>query len=235
MKEEYQKEVLEQLRINEAEAHIIINQITHQTQQEAQHQVGSVINFAEQAHRNAIRAQRNKTEQAEAKLNERIKAQQTSNHNTTHKNERTTSTPDNRANPKAKTGPSQKKSPGKLPPVPPFPTGETASGSQDKPTDDNPESKHEPKGKQGRPSKSQGPPPVNTDHKTKPKPKPDHDTEKDENRTRTHWRKAKRVYLVDQLSKHGWRWPTKKQMDKYKAFTPRIGPNYDRSIWSVID
>ena len=41
---------------------------------------------------------------------------------------------------------------GKLPPVPPFPTGETASGSQDKPTDDNPESKHEPKGKQGRPS-----------------------------------------------------------------------------------
>ena len=33
------------------------------------------------------------------------------------------------------------------------------------------------------------------------------DTEKDENRTRTHWRKAKRVYLVDQLAKHGWRWP----------------------------
>ena len=69
----------------------------------------------------------------------------------------------------------------------------------------------------------------------KTKPKPDHDTEKDGNQTRTHWRKAKRVYLVDQLSKHGWRWPTKKQMDKYKAFTPRIGPNYDRSIWSVID
>ena len=60
-----------------------------------------------------------------------------------------------------------------------MPTGETA----DKPTEDNPESKHEPKGKQGRPSN------VKTDHKTKPKP--DHDTEKDENKTRTHWRKAK--------------------------------------------
>ena len=37
------------------------------------------------------------------------------------------------------------------------------------------------------------------------KKKTDHDTEKDENRTRTHWRKTKRVYLVDQLSKHGWK------------------------------
>ena len=53
--------------MNEAEAHRIINQVTHQTQQEAQHHVGSVINFAVQAHRNAIRAQKNKKEQAEAK------------------------------------------------------------------------------------------------------------------------------------------------------------------------
>ena len=51
MKEEYKKGVLEQLRINEAEAHVIINQVPHQTWQEAQLQVGSVINFAEQAHR----------------------------------------------------------------------------------------------------------------------------------------------------------------------------------------
>ena len=36
---------------------------------------------------------------------------------------------------------------------------------------------------------------------------PTHDTEKNENRTRTHWRKATRQYLVDQLSKHGWKWP----------------------------
>ena len=27
------------------------------------------------------------------------------------------------------------------------------------------------------------------------------------NRTRTHWRKAARQYLVDQLSKHAWGWP----------------------------
>ena len=42
--------------------------------------------------------------------------------------------------------------------------------------------------------------------KTKNK-SPDHDTEKDMNRTRTHWRKTTRQYLVDQLSKHDWRWP----------------------------
>ena len=39
------------------------------------------------------------------------------------------------------------------------------------------------------------------------KDNPLHDTEKDMNRTRTHWRKAPRQYLVDQLAKHGWRWP----------------------------
>ena len=126
----------------------IINQVKHQTQQEAQQYVGNVINYAEQAHLNKIIAQRNTTEQTDAKLNENIKAKQTSNHNTTHRNERTTSTPDNRANPKAKTGPSPKKSPAKLlAPVPPFPTGEPASGSQDQPKYDNPESKQEPKGK----------------------------------------------------------------------------------------
>ena len=95
-----------------------------------------------------------------------------------------------------------------------MPTGETASGSQDEPKYANPESTHQAKGKPGRPRSyqepkpnTQGPPPVKTDHKTKPKPKPDHDTEKDENKTKTHWRKAKRGYLVDQLSKHGWRLP----------------------------
>ena len=44
-------------------------------------------------------------------------------------------------------------------------------------------------------------------NKENPKPNLDHDTEKDDNITRTHWRKAKRIYLVDQLFKHGWRWP----------------------------
>ena len=108
-KEGYQKEVLEQIRINEAEAQITIQQLQQQAQQEAQHIVGSVIIFAEQAHRNTIGAQKNKKQQADAKLKEKIKAQQTSIHNTSHKNERTPSTPDNRAQPKAKTGPSPKK------------------------------------------------------------------------------------------------------------------------------
>ena len=66
-----------------------------------------------------------------------------------HRNERT---PDNRAKPKQRAGASPKKSPGKLPP---FPTGETASGSQDKPKYDNSESEHEPNGKPGRPSNIQ--------------------------------------------------------------------------------
>ena len=43
------------------------------------------------------------------------------------------STPDNRAQPKANTGPSPTKSLGKLPSVPSPPTGETAPGSQDQP------------------------------------------------------------------------------------------------------
>ena len=51
-----------------------------------------------------------------------------------------------------------------------------------------------------------------------PKQYPTHDTEKDENRTRTLWRKAKRVHLVDQLAKHGWRWP-RTQSGKYAKLT----------------
>ena len=94
-KEGYQKEVLEQLRINAEETQITIQQVKQQAQQEAQHHVGTVMDFAEQAHRNTIIAQKEKAEQAEAKLNEQMKAKQTPNHNTTPRNERTTSTPDN--------------------------------------------------------------------------------------------------------------------------------------------
>ena len=66
--------------------------------------------------------------------------------------------------------------------------------------DGKPETTHEPKGKSGRPPNIK---------KDKPQNKnPTHDTEKDEDRTRTHWRKAPRQYLVDQLAKRGWRWPT---------------------------
>ena len=81
----------------------------------------------------------------------RAKQTETPQHNTEYK--ATPSTPDNRAKPTAKTGPSPKKSPSKLPPVPPMPTGEKTSGSQD-----NPESTHGSKGKRGRPRNTQGPP-----------------------------------------------------------------------------
>ena len=189
-KEVYKQEFLKQSQIKEAEAQHIINQVQHQTQQEAQQYVGNVIYYAEQAHLNKTIAQRNKTEQADAKLNEKVKTKQTPNHNTTHRNEQT---PGNRAKAKAKTEQSPPKT---LEPSPPFTTGEKASGSQEKPKYDNPDSEHEPKGKPNRP------PNVKTYNKTKPNPK--HDTDKDENKTRTHWRKAKRVYIMYKLSKYGW-------------------------------
>ena len=56
---------------------------------------------------------------------------------------------------------------------------------------------------------------------------PTHDTEKDENRTRTHWRKTTRGYLVDQLAKHGWRWPRTQSGQNTKSTQKRIGTNYD--------
>ena len=36
------------------------------------------------------------------------------------------------------------------------------------------------------------------------KENPKHDTEKGENITRAHWRKTKRVYIMNQLFKYGW-------------------------------
>ena len=143
----------------------MIKQVQQQAQQEAQQYVGSVVNFAEQAHINKLREDRTKTDHAEK--------------------EATPSTPDRRGKAKANTGPSPKSV------LPPFPTGETASGSQDQPTydakqkaentsrprgrptknpkaeNDNPEPSHEPKGPRGRPShtqpkteKEKGPPTV---------------------------------------------------------------------------
>ena len=163
----------------------IIQQAQQQAQQETQEEerqyVGCVVNSAEQTHVNKL-SEKSKTEQAE----KRTKKTETSEHNTDHKNERT---PDNRAKAKQRAGASPKKSPGKLQP---FPTGEPASGSQDQPKHDNPESKHEPKRKPGRPSNTkqtnQGPP-IKTDSPNKPtakakanpinpipKPNPKHDT-----------------------------------------------------------
>ena len=64
-KEGYKQEFLQQSQINEAEAHIIIYQVKHQTQQEAQQYVGNVFYYAEQAHLNKLREERAKTEQDE--------------------------------------------------------------------------------------------------------------------------------------------------------------------------
>ena len=113
-------------------------------------------------------------------------------------------TPDNRAKAKAKTGPSPKKLNQSLPP---FPTGEKASGSQD-----NPESTHEPKGKAGRPTntqaktKAQGPPPVQKDtFDKKSRKKPNHDTEVDNNNDFKYWEAKNLTVIKNQLNKRGYR------------------------------
>ena len=140
----------------------------------------------------------------------RAKRAETSEHNTEHK--ATPSTPDNRAKPKAKTGPSPKRSPGPLPPVPPMPTGEKASGSQD-----NPGSTHESKGKRGRPRNTQGPPPVRKDDKNKrqekpnpiptpnPTPNPKHDTDVTNSTDCEFWKGQNFTIIKDQLNKINYR------------------------------
>ena len=85
--------------INTEEAQRTVQQVQQQARQETQYIVGSVMNLAEQAHRNKTIAQKSGTEEADAKLNEKLTAKPTSNHNTTHRNEHT---PANRAQPKAK-------------------------------------------------------------------------------------------------------------------------------------
>ena len=42
------------------------------------------------------------------------------------------------------------------------------------------------------------------------------------NRTRTHWRQATRGYLVDQLSKHGWKWPKSSDGKNAKLLKPAL-------------
>ena len=80
--------------------------------------------------------------------------------------------------------------------------------------DEKPETTHEPKGKRGRPT--------NIKKDQLKKKTPDHDTEKDMNRTRTHWRQANRGYLVDQLSKHGWKWPKTPDGKNAKLLKPDL-------------
>ena len=117
-----------------------------------------------------------------------------------------------------KNGASSKKNPGTLPPVPPMPTGEKASGSQD-----NPESTHESKRKRGRPRNTQGPkpntqgpPPVRKEiFKETPKakakanpiptPKPKHDTDIINNNDFKFWESQNPTIIKDQLNKRNYR------------------------------
>jgi len=114
-----------------------------------------------------------------------------------------------RAIPKAKATPKAKTEP-------PFKFNTETMGVKDAEVkdDEKPETTHEPKGKRGRPT--------NIKKDQLKKKTPDHDTEKDMNRTRTHWRKANRQYLVDQLSKHGWRWPKTPDGKNAKLLKPEL-------------
>ena len=42
------------------------------------------------------------------------------------------------------------------------------------------------------------------------------------NRTKTYWRQVNRQYLVDQLSKHGWRWPKTPEGKNTKLLKPEL-------------
>ena len=129
-----------------------------------------------------------------------------------------------RAIPKAKATPKAKTEP-------PFKFNTETMGVKD---DENPETTHEPKGKKGRPTnirrtiekqnKNQKGKGYEVDDQTpqnKTK-KPTHDTEKDMSRSRTHWRQANRGYLVDQLSKHGWKWPKTPDGKNAKLLKPAL-------------
>ena len=198
-KQEYLQEAMQRENIVGTEAQRTINQINQTAQQRAQESVrqeahqyrATLVNFAEneyQRKKGAAKTQATKEaaaakEQAEkdikaaaaqakkeaaaakkeaaAAKKEAAEAKK-SEHNTDHKNERT---PDNRAKPKQKADGSP------LKPVPPFPTGERASGSQDNPNyNDNPESERPPKGRPGRPSNSQPTPKAKAKPKANPTP-----------------------------------------------------------------
>ena len=186
------------MQINEAEAQVIIQQAQQQAQTHFTNFNGRITEFAEHQYRQ----ERQKKEQALKEADDakkRAKPSDKSEHNTDHKNERS---PDNRPQAKQRAG----GSPNKLAPIPPFPTGEQASGSQDKS-----ESKHEPKGNPGRPRNTQDPQPkakaktssVRQEAFTKNQTQsttPTHGTKKDDNKSRSYWGTIKtKTYFVDQL------------------------------------
>ena len=130
-----------------------------------------------------------KKEAKEAK--EQAKRAAQSEHNTDFR--AAPSTPDRKANAKAKTGPSPKKPP----PVPEFPTGEQATGSQERPRytvhpndNVNPESERPPKGRPGRPPNTSNPN-VRKDHTKNPTPTPKTKAKAKANPTPTPTPKAK--------------------------------------------
>ena len=159
-----------------------------------------------------------------------------SEHNTEHKNERT---PDNRAKPKQKADGSP------LKPVPPFPTGERASGSQERtrytvhPNDNaNPESERPPKGRPGRPSNSQPTPKakakskgpdIKVDAKNKTR-RPKHDTDLINEVDVDFWQnEANLTTIRDQLNKRGFR--------KYKTSNGKRmnKPDYLEEVFKMIN
>lgn len=188
------QQVISEINMKETEARNVINQVHQQAQQHAQQQaqeahnyIGNIVNFAEVKHQNLIAKEKSIKDNAEKKAresNEKQKKAENELHNTVYK--QNPSTPDQRAKPKAKIGTSPKKP---LPDVPSFPTGEQASGSQEKPKYDNPESEHEPKGKVGRP-------PGN-------KKRPAHDVPYDDNKQEKYWMKQNVQYLRVQAFKRG--------------------------------
>ena len=161
-RQEYQQEAMEKANITEAESQRRIQQIQQTAQQRAQESVRqtAAANAAAKAEAKAAKAAakaanaaiaakekaENEAKAAQEQANESKRkeiAARKSEHNTEHKSERS---PDTRAKAKQKAD----GSPTPLKTVPPYPTGERASGSKD-----NPESTHEPKGDPGRPSNTQ--------------------------------------------------------------------------------
>ena len=193
MQSKYEQKLLEMAQDNDLtkrQAKQIIQETEERARAEAEQYVGHIGSWFEQqaAH------ERKQKEQA----NERAKKAETEARKAEHTNQRT---PDNRPTAKQRAGPSP---PRQLPVIPPFPTGEQASGSQDQPnysSQDNPESQHEPKGKKGRPRKN-----------------PAHDVPYDDNTDVDYWMNQNVGYLRIQVFKRGLD-PTKAKRSNNKPWT----------------
>ena len=201
---------LQQQEQDRALAEAAVNQI-HREAQGVVNETRGAQN-RERQERKRMEDAENRSRQAEQKTERKVKKEENR-----RRNEHTQDS----ANPKKKKTDDTAKVLGSLPPAP---TKATASGRQE-----TPESTHEARGKPGRPPNTQPKPkptnqgpPIKTDstNKSKAKANPKHDTEKDMSRSRTHWRKANRGYLVDQLSKHGWKWPKTSDGKNEKLLKP---------------